>query len=321
MIITPLTLGNISFDKGFEGPNGDGEGLGDLGSKQKAVVREFPGGIVTAQLYGSFPKQITWSGKLIGGNAMDRSFELQKLCDDGEFIDFSWGEFSFTGFVEDYKAVAKAFNVIEYSIIFRPLENTATVASTNTPALAGPVPAPTITAAQNTAAQQAAAPASGATLPPAVQSGTTTLNNSVNQALQGAGGNPAQIPTSTLQSLTGQISTIQTALAPLINGSDPQIASAAADLNGTLSILASAFSSPSAPIQTTIFRSNPNVYQLAAQYLGSPLLYGEILDANPIFANDPLPVTDGPVSIIVPAKSNRITPSPSTVMTDALSAA
>jgi hypothetical protein len=319
MLQYPFTVGGISLgdQNPFEGPNGNQEGLSDLGSKQKAVVREYAGGIVTAQLYGSFPKTISWCGKLFGGDAIDRSFELQKLCDNGQQITLEWSQFSFDGFVEDYQVTARAPNQIDYKMVFRPVVNNSTVTGGN--ALANNDPfASTVANAQNTMTQQAASPASGAGLPSSVQQGVTSLDQTINQALQQTGGSVSNISSTTAQNLQGQISSLQNQLAPIINGSDPLAASAAADLNGTLSALNVAFGSASNPSITTIQTVNPNLYQLAAQYYGDPTLYWVIQDANDL--SDPLPITNGPISLVIPVEPVINSTTPTTVMTDALAA-
>jgi len=301
MIVYPLTIGSVSIgqDLPFEGPDGNRAGLGDLGSKQRARVFEFPGGEISAQLYGSFPKRIEWDGILFGGDAFSRSFELQSLCDNGDFVTFTYGPRHYQGFVEEYKAHVKAFNIVEYSICFRPLQNNSTVSGGN---LAGTDPfAGTVSNAQNTMTQQSTAPASGGTLPAGVQSGTSSLNNSINKALQQSGGQLQQIPVATLTSLVNQIAAIQTLLAPAVSGSDPVAASAAADLNSTLSVLSTAFNGSVNPLITTIQAINPNLFQLAARFYGDVTLYQLITDANGL-PPDPLPVTNGVISLKIPVK-------------------
>ena len=318
MTTYPLTIGTVTLNQGaFEGPNGDQEGFGDLGSKQKAVVHEFPGGIITAQLQGSVPKTLTWGGVLFGFTAIERNFQLQALCDNSQGIYLTWAQWTYYGFVEDYQAVVKGPNEIHYKIVFRSVGTNNTVggaAPTTSDPFAG-----TVANAQNTATQQSNAPASGGSLPPTVKSGVSNLNNSVNQALQQSGGSVSNIPSTTLKNLQNQISQIQSILSPIINGSDPIAASAASDLNGTLSILSTAFNNSLNPLITTITAVNPNLYQLAAQYYGDPTLYWVIGAANNL--SDPLPITAGPIQLAIPVKPIITSYTPPTVMQDALAAA
>lgn len=319
----PLTIGPVTIGgqipqanlAPFEAPNGDQGGLSDLGSKQKAVVHEFAGGEVTAQVYGSFPKPIAWKGKLFGQNAISRSFELQKLCDNAQVVTLQWAQWSFDGFVEDYKVTVLGPNEIDYEITFRPLVNNATVTGGNAPPIADPFSS-TLTNAQNTATQQANNPASGGTLPPQVAPQIQSLNSGINNALQQSNGSLSNIPPATLQTLQGQISTTQSALQPVINGTDPQAASAAADLNGTLGIMSASLGNGTTPLITTIQVANPNFYALSSQYYGTPTLYWAIAAANNLF--DPLPTTNGPISIKIPVKPIITSVEPPTVMTDAL---
>jgi hypothetical protein len=320
LTIYPLTIGSITLNQdAFEGPNGDQAGLTDLGSRQKAVVHEFPGGIITAQLYGSYSKTITWSGKLFGSNAVSRSFQLQKLCDNGNQITLAWNQWSFDGFVEDYEATARGPNEIDYKIVFRTVVNNSTVSGGNAPANVDPFSS-TLANAQTTATQQATAPASGGTLPATVPPLVSDLNDSISQSLQASGGSVSAIPSVTAAPIQGQISDIQDLLDPVINGSDPLAASAAADLNGTLGIMSTSLGDSISPTITTIQAVNPNLYSLAAQYYSDPTQYGLIADANGL--TDPLPITNGPISLVIPAQpAGTITSYTPTVMQDALAAA
>lgn len=317
--IYPLTIGSITLNQHpFEGPNGDQGGLSDLGSKQKSVVREFPGGIISAQLYGSFPKVISWAAKLFGFNAMNRSAELKKLCDNGQLVNFNWAQWNFDGFVEDYKVLARGPNEIDYEIIFRPLNDNNTVTGGNSLVNNDPF-ASTVLNAQNTMNQQASSPLASSSLPPTVVPNVNALNSSINQALQQSGGSISNIPPSTLTTLQGHISSIQNSLKPIINGNNPLAASTAADLNGTLSILYTAFSSSLNPLITTLQVANPNLYLLASQYYGDPKLYWIIGNANNLI--DPMPETNGPITLKIPVKPIITSITPPTVTSDALSAA
>ena len=319
LVSCPLVIGSVTLSDNFESPDGQGSGVSDLGSTQKAVVHEFPGGIVSAQLFGSFPKLITWTGKLIGIDAFSRSMELQALCDKGDEITFSWGAWYFDGFVKDYKAIGRGPYWIDYEISFRPLENNSSLIGKNAPNSANPF-APMIAPAIQAATQQATAPASGGALPGSVAPAVATLTQNYANALQQAGGVLGNIPAATQTVLQGQISAIQDALLPVINGSDPLAASAAADLNGTLATLNTALTDNANDLITTINVSNPNLYQLSQQYYGSPLYYGTIQAANDL--SDPLPITNGPIQLKIPVKPipNSITPLP-TIVTDAVGSA
>ena len=309
-----LRLGSVTFGENnpFEAPNGFESGLGDLGSKQKAVVREFPGGIVMAQLHGVFPKPVEWSGILFGANAMSRSREIQRLCDNEEELTFSYGQWNYQGFVEEYKAIVKSPYEIHYTIIFVPVD-----ANSNGGAVANSQPlAATVLKAQAAAAQQAIAPLAGGTLPNSVQSGITSLNQSINKAVQQAGGSINNVPTSTLQTLQNQIANIQNILQPFIGGLDPILSSAASDLNSSLSILFSAFGAPQSALLTTIQAVNPNLYELASRFYGTPLLYWVIGQANGLA--DPLPITNGPINLVIPQKPNLPASNEIVVMSDGI---
>lgn len=300
MSLYPLTIGNVTLDQGpFEGPDGSKGGLSDLGSKQKAVVREFPGGIISAQLYGSFPKAITWSGRLYGGNAINRSFELQRLCDDGDLITFTWAQWIYDGFVEDYKPTIRAFNVIDYDIIFRPLYNASTVGGggqQNSDPFSS-----SVANAQDTMRQQTQSPASGATMPDDVEKAIAELDQSLLDAMDQSGQTVATVPQATASALSKQIINLQGQLSVYVNDpSNPLLSSAAADLSATLGVIGAAFASSTLQIITTIQALNPNLYRLAQQYYDDPALFWVIARANNL--SDPLPVTDGPIPLVIPVK-------------------
>jgi hypothetical protein len=297
----PLKIGSVTLNQDqFEGPDGNKEGLGDLGSKQKAVVREFPGGIVSAQLYGSFPKTIQWSGLLRTKTAFDRSRQLKALADNGELVNFSWADWNLDGFVEDYKAHAKGPFAVEYTITFKPLYDNNNFGGSNS-AIANYDPfSGTVANAQNAMDEQAKNPASGTALPPTVLQGSVSFNQSVDNALQQSGGSVVNIPSSTVKSLQQQGNDLQQQLQGYINGPDPGLSSAAADLSGTLGIILTAFDNAVDNRLATIKAVDPNIYRLAEEYYGDAQYFQLILDANPQLNNDPLPATGVPSSIVIP---------------------
>lgn len=311
----PLSIGSVTFDQNpFEGPNADTTALGDLGSTQKAVVRELPGGIVSAQLLGSFPKPISWTGILWGSNAQSRSAQLQQLCDDGDRQTLTWAQWSFDGFVADYECFPHSTKEIHFKITFRPVVNNNSSSGSNSggSSNSGSI---VISNAQQTMLQQANSPASGATLSDSITNAISTLNDLINQALKNSGGDASAIGGSDLQTIQNQISSVQQQLSPLVSGSDPIQSSAAADLNGTVSIISSTLGDASTDTATEFKAVNPDVYQLAARYLGDPTQYQAILDASGL--TDPFPV--GEVTIKIP-NSVPTTVKPTTVMNDGLAA-
>jgi hypothetical protein len=287
--------------------------LSDLGSKQNCVVREYPGGQVTAQLFGSFPKKISWGGILFGSNAVDRSFDLQQLCDNGEQVTLEYSQWSFDGFVEDYSVTAASVNEVHYKMSFIPVQNNSTVSGGNLATTNDPF-ASIVGNAQDALTQQSTSPSSGAILPAPVQTAATTLNQSVNQALQGTGGSVSAIDSATVSDLQDQISNLMDLLTPLIGGSDSGMASAAGDLNGTLGTLQTAFGATQTQLLDTVTVQNPNLYQLSAQYYGSPWLYRYIQDWPDNNLTDPLPVTDSPIQVQIPVLPPQTTSGPATVV-------
>ena len=309
----PLTIGNITLDGRFEGPNGEEEGLGDLGVTQRSVVREFPGGQVSGQLFGCFPKPLTWAGKLFGNGAMNRLEQLKKLAYNEEVVTFIWGIWTYLGIVADVEGKAKGPNEINYKIFFKSLDTTQVMGG-NAPPNSDPF-AGTVANAQSAATQQSTFPVSGGALPPTVAPGVAQLNQNINNALQKSGGVVSNLGDDVVKQLRDKIAKIQSDLDPIVKGSDILNASAASDLHGTLSILDSAFKKALKPLVSIVRSIAPNIYSLAARYLGSPLAYQDILDANGL--DDPLPVFNEPREIIIPAQASVPVIHATTVMSDA----
>lgn len=318
MIEYPLRLGSVTFNQGpFEGPNGQEGGLGDLGIKQKAVVKEFPGGIITAQLYGDFPKAVIWSGKLFGSSAISRNLELRRLCKSGDLVTFSYADWQMEGFVEDLETHVKGPNEVDYKITFRPLEDQTNGGGGGLSPSGNNVLAGVLNNAQDTMLQQAASPAAGGTLPSTVQSGTSQLNKSINQALQQTGGGIANLSASSIQTLEGQIDALQEELTPLLQSADPILSSSAGDLHSTLGLIKSLISGTAQQEITTIKAVDPNLYQIAARFYGSPLLWSLVSQANGNI--DPLSTT-GEMDLVIPARPDLIPNSVPTVVRNGFAA-
>lgn len=78
-------LGDVEL-QGFEVPE-----LVPLGGDQAHAVKDFPGGYRQVQSFGYHRRPLTWSGILVGPEALKRHQALEALCDSGEAVLWSFG--------------------------------------------------------------------------------------------------------------------------------------------------------------------------------------------------------------------------------------
>lgn len=78
-------LGAIEL-QGFEVPE-----LLPLGGDQAHAIKDFPGGDRQVQSFGYHRRPLTWSGILIGSDALKRHQSLEGLCDSGQTVLWSFG--------------------------------------------------------------------------------------------------------------------------------------------------------------------------------------------------------------------------------------
>lgn len=78
-------LGSIELS-GFEVPE-----LVPLGGEQSHAVKDFPGGDRQVQSFGYHRRPLTWSGILVGTDALKRHQALEALCDSGKAVTWSFG--------------------------------------------------------------------------------------------------------------------------------------------------------------------------------------------------------------------------------------
>jgi hypothetical protein len=120
----PVIVGNIVL-QGFEVP----ETLDALGSYQKTVVHDFPGGYRTIRNLGAFIPTITWKGILSGPDALDRQTTLEYLAATGQQIMLTYATTQLLGEVVDFKARPKNQWNIPYEIIFEPIADLTGISS------------------------------------------------------------------------------------------------------------------------------------------------------------------------------------------------
>jgi hypothetical protein len=78
-------LGDVEL-QGFEVPE-----LVPLGGDQAHAVKDFPGGDRQVQSFGYHRRPLTWSGLLVGPEALKRHQALEALCDAGQAVLWSFG--------------------------------------------------------------------------------------------------------------------------------------------------------------------------------------------------------------------------------------
>lgn len=265
----PLRIGGITLQD-FTAP----EVIGDFGSFQKCSLYEFLGGTVSAQLQGRFPKLISFSQLMRHQDAMALSRQIDQLTASQEEVTLSWAAWSWQGIVLDVKIEPANEGEVRYTIGFRPFlpQNVQSLGDAFDPE-------GLLNGASGLAQNQVSSPSSGYTFPSSIVQNVSTLRATITQTLSNSANNIASIPAVTISSLLNQIAAVKSLLTPLIQGSDPQAASAAADLNNTLQQASNALSMSAAPIKKVSI-DNPNLFTLATQYYGNPALAYLIAEAN-----------------------------------------
>lgn len=289
--VTPFKVGNVSL-AGFDAP----EMIADFGSKQKIALNEYTGGLMTAQMLGRFPKSITFRQTLRGATAQAKANEVDQLTKAGA-ITLSWAGYSFYGLVEDVHIEPKSNIEIDYVCIFIPVQRDEPQSGAAT--MSGQ---DMLNNAANVGNQQANAPASQYAFPPSIPSATNQLQQSIKQALNNNQNNLANVPAGTINSLQQQVTGIKQQLAPLLDSSDSQAVSAAADLNTTMTAIRLALQQ-TVPLQEQINTQDPDLFFLAAKYYDDPSKFYLIAGANELFDAQP----SGQFQLSVP-KDPNITP-------------
>ncbi|HEY9678682.1 MAG TPA: hypothetical protein V6C76_11775 [Drouetiella sp.] len=295
---TPLQIGNVLIEN-MDAP----EIIGDFGSTQKASVSKFSGGLITAQLMGRFPKPITFKQTLRGAQARTKAYAIDQLTDAGA-VTVSFDAFTSYGFVEEVKIHPLNNGEYEYELTFQPVQR-------NTPQSGGTTPSSQdlLNNSLAVANQQANKPITAYQFNGTIPAQTSQLQQNVSQALNQNQNNLANLPTSTRNSLLGQITQIRQQLQPIINGGSSQAVSAASDLDTSLNVARLALR-PSVPLQQQLNVTNPNLFQLAAQYYNDPLKFYLIAQANDLYDTQPI----GQFQLSIPQDPNASVSEPPTLL-------
>jgi hypothetical protein len=282
-----LTLGDVVFDA-LEIP----QKFGPLGGKQVVVHHEFPGGLITQDDLGAFPLPLTWSGILTGTDAMARVQEIDRMRAQGVDITLAYGPFAWLGKITVFEPEASHQWLIPYKITFEPSQDLSGV---------GLIPGAGQSAEQAMADQDMEFDGvvngdDGLDLPGSLSTPAANLDSALQQGLLNGNGTVAGIQPADSVAISAAIAAVQTATAPLIAGFDATQASPAADLAARAAALGVIVASPRAPARYLLL-INPNLFSLAAQFLGDAGLWQDIADASGL--SDPQPI--GQFTITVPA--------------------
>lgn len=295
----PLVLGGVTFYQ-FEVP----EEIPNLFGTQKLAIHDFAGGDRTVQQLGAFPfPDISWTGEFFQGDTQNgtsspvqRASQLNTFRVMAQPVDLVWGPFQYSVIVAEFEIIGKLQQELRYRIKVIPLvDNTTTSNQASSPPNTTQIlgnSATGVTAATVTPV--------GLLVPAALRFVAAQISLAVTAAIIQANGSAQGITSTTQASLQAQISALQLSLQPTINGSDYGAASGATILSASLSTLSTVLNSSNvvAPL-TTLTVTNPNLYQLAAQYYSDNTLWPLIAQQNNF--QDAFPI--GTFTIVIPSTS------------------
>ena len=290
-----MTLGSIAFT-GTEIP----EKLYPVGGTQTLAIHEFPGGVRTIQSLGAFPpRSIGWSGLLAGPTAFTRSFAIDRLRVAGAAIHLTYGAFRWKGVVSEYSATIHNEWIVRYHIEFVPAVDESTP----------PVPpsvSPNVSALHASLAglgSNIPVTENGVSLPYGLSNPLQSLYNVGVSALLNSGNNIGALSASDLSDANNYAIAAFAAGSGIISSSSTSASSTqlAASALHVLSFagIAQALMNQVAPTSRIVTINNPNLYSLAAQYLGDASRWTVIAQMNGL--TDPMPL--GTYTLNIPSAS------------------
>lgn len=282
-----LQLGSVVFNEtALEVP----QEIGNLGGRQVIEEHDFPGGSRTQQTFGAFPDEIAWRGLFTGASAWTRALTLDQLRVAGQPVTLSYGPKSFSGRIVEFIIRPRHQWLIEYHIRFLPLFDAAQQqASGQSPE--------TVIASQNGILTQALQNLPF-TLPSSLVSAVTSFQSTVESVLQQADGIVTNIGLPALTTLGTAVSVVTAITGGLIaTGSSQDAYMAGITANAATSIYTTA-QSPNTT-KTVLGVVNPNLPQIAAQYLGDATEWPTLAELNNISPAVPFPI--GTFQLVIPA--------------------
>lgn len=282
-----LIIGNVVLS-GLEIP----QEIGDIGGRQSIVKHEFPGGLITITPLGAFPHPISWTGIMTGTDAFARSQQLDRLRALGNEVTLSYGEFAWTGVISAYAAKPKHQWYVPYTIQFEP---TADLSGIGTVPFA-PDSAETLLAGQTLAMGALINGDDGLALPATLMLGAGALLDAVSLGLLNGNGTVVSIDPDDAALINIAAVALENACLPYSLGTDPVVASPALDLSVRAVTINQIVGNPAGGVRL-VRTINPNIFAVAAMYLGDATLWKSITDASGL-PPDPQPV--GAYTLTVP---------------------
>lgn len=276
----PLTIGGVTFYD-LEVP----QEIGPFGGKQVLVVHEYPGGAKDVDSLGAFPHTVSWTGMFSQANAFGRAQQLDRIRTIGEPVLLTFGPQSYIGKVASFEYSPKHQWLIPYKITFEPIADLSGVGTLADLGLS----LEALLDDQLAAITDTLHGDDGLDCPDVLAAAASALLTTTSQALLDGGGTVSGISLAGSKLITAASVALQGAAAPLIAGTDPLQASPAADMNARAIAVTCIVAAPFAPVRQ-LQAVNPNLFQLAVQYLGGDFTrWQEIADASGLPPN-PQPI-------------------------------
>lgn len=287
-----FSLGEVAFF-GTEVP----EQLLGLGGREAIAVHEFPGGTRTIQPFGAFPTPIRWNGILTGTLALPRSVQIDRMRVSGQQVPLIYGPFYWLGYVQSFIPEPRHEWLVPYKLVFQPEVD-----------LSGAQTPPTPTASQETAMNaqlntlEALQQGTGAglwdlpaSLLPLVQ---TLITDTVAARAAAQGGLVSGISPTNVVTIKGDVKALQLSAQPLLESTNASTSSPALDAYVAAGVIGTLVSTSTTAVKWTISAVNPNLWLLAAQYLGDATRWQEIASLNGL--TSPLQLGTYPSLVIPP---------------------
>jgi len=267
--------------------------IGPFGGRQVLVVHEYPGGAKDVDSLGAFPHTVTWSGLFSQAGAFARAQSLDRVRTVGLPVVLTYGPQSFIGKVADFKYNPKHQYLIPYTITFEPIADLSGVGTQ-------PVGTQSLESQLNdqvSAIDDTVQGDDGLACPVSLVPLANALTGAVQTGLLTGNGTVAGISGVNAVAINTAATVLQTAAAPIVVGTDPTQASPAADLVSYSIAVTNIVAAPTASVRQ-MEMINPNLFQVAGQYLNDPTLWEQIATASGL-PPDPQPI--GQFLIRVPA--------------------
>lgn len=284
-----ITIGGVTLH-GFEIP----EHL-PVPLKQAVAVNEYAGGTRTLYAQGAFPKPIAWSGMLMGASAFARGATLERIVAAARPVQLAYGPFAWLGLLVEFTLDINHQFRIPYQATFEPSVDLSGI---------GVVAQGDPSAEQALAGDMAAfdgidSGVDGIALPTGLVAAAAGVNTSVAAGLLAGGGIVADMPPEQAAAIAAATVLVAAAAAPIWALTNAAAASAALDLAARAAAIRAVVASPTSGPRRLQGVVNPNLFMVAAQYLGDAARWGEIAALSGL-APDPLP--SGILTLTVPGR-------------------